>query len=48
LSSQLPSSPQEIFEGKFEDAMEDEMSAFEKGKAIKDMQNKIMSAQFGA
>ena len=48
LSSQLPSSPQEIFEGKFEDAMEDEMSAFEKGKTIKDMQNKIMSAQFGA
>ena len=48
LSSQLPSSPQEIFEGKFEDAMEDEMSAFEKGKAIKNMQNKLMSAQFGA
>jgi hypothetical protein len=48
LQGQQPLTPAEIFEGKFEEELCSEMDEFEKGKQIKELQQKIMAAMYGA
>tara|TARA_R100001082_G_C4364308_1_gene161029 strand:- start:4 stop:1320 length:1317 start_codon:yes stop_codon:yes gene_type:complete len=48
LQGLQPKSPAEIFESQFEETYEGQIEDWQKGQQIKDMQNKIMSAQFGA
>jgi hypothetical protein len=48
LQGQQPLTPAEIFEGKFEKELGSEMDEFEKGKQIKELQQKIMAAMYGA